>query len=146
MPIPKSWVLNMPRGLREQPGWVFIGMMVSLSGIGFATGATTSAVNIAIGDVGLRVWGGILALVGALVVWATIHHVPAHEKLSLRLLALAIVGYVAWLLTVVPFSQASMAIVLATILIGLCEIRVGFLKIIINYDDDPIEGVSHGDD
>jgi hypothetical protein len=64
----------------------------------------------------------------------------------LRLLALAIVGYVAWLLTVVPFSQASMAVGLATILIGLCEIRVGFLKIIINYDDDPIEGVPHGDD
>jgi len=146
MPIPKSWVLRLPRGLREEPAWVFIGVMVALSGVAFATGLTTSMVTHAIGQNGLRAWGGLLAFSGVFVVWATIRHVPAHEKFALRLLALTIFAYAGWLLTVVPFKQAAMSVVLAIILIGLCEIRVGFLKLIINYGADPIEGVRHEDD
>lgn len=140
MPIPKSWVLRLPRGLREEPGWVFIGILVALGGIGFLTGTSTSVVTEAIGPTGLKVWGGFLMLTGIFVVWATVRHVPAHEKLSLRLLSLCMLGYIGWLVTVVPIKQAAMSILLAAILVGLSEIRVGFLKIILNYGPDRVNG------
>lgn len=140
MPIPKSWVLKLPRGLREEPGWVFIGFLVTIGGVGFLTGAATSAVQNAIGTSGLRTWGGALMVVGMLVMWATIRHVPASEKLALRLLELCLLGYVGWLLTVVPLEQSAMSVLLAIVLIGLSEIRVGFLKVIINYGPDELTG------
>lgn len=134
MPMPKSWVMRLPAGLREQTGWIFIGFMVALVGLSFLAGFTDSAISKAIGDTGLRVWGGCLWLSGSLVTWATWKHNAAHEKMALRFLALSLLAYVLWILTVVPLRQAAMTLVLAFILIGLAEIRVGYLKVILSYD------------
>lgn len=129
MPMPKSWVMRLPRGLAEQSGWIFIGALIFLVGLGYLTGLTTSAVQEAIGTGGLRVWGGFLAFCGAFVVWATLKQNAAHEKLALRLLSMCLIAYGAWLPLVVPWRNASMAIILSLILVVLAEIRVGFLKL-----------------
>lgn len=128
-----SWVARLPPGLREQTGWIFIGLMVTLVGLGYATGLTTSAVQQAIGGIGLRVWGGFLATSGTLVIWATLKQIAAHEKLALRLLACCLGAYACWLPIVVPWRNASMTIILSIVLIVLAEIRVGFLKLTLNY-------------
>lgn len=134
MPMPKSWVMKLPIGLREQTGWIFIGFMVAASGLSFLTGFTNSAISKAIGSTGLQVWGGWLFVTGLLVMWATWKHNAAHEKMALRLLALCLLSYTCWLLTVVSFKDATMTLVLASILIGLAEIRVGFLKVVLSSD------------
>ncbi len=134
MPMPKSWVMKLPVGVREQTGWLFIGFMVTLVGLSYLTGVTSSVMKEAIGPNGLRVWGGWLFLTGLLVMWATWKHNAAHEKMALRLLALCMVSYVGWVLTVVPWRDAGMTIGLGFVLIGLAEIRVGFLKVILSYD------------
>lgn len=132
--MPKSWVMKLPIGVREQTGWLFIGFMVTIAGISFLTGYSDSAITKAIGPVGAQIWGGALALSGLMVTWATWIHNAAHEKLALRFLALCLFGYVGWVLTVVPLNKAITTLILAGILIGLAEIRVGFLKVILTYD------------
>jgi hypothetical protein len=88
------WVMRLPRGLRDQPAWVFIGFLVTLGGLGFVTGLTESSVSQAIGTTGLRVWGAVLLLSGLGVLSATLSAKPALEKLALRVLSLCMFVYV----------------------------------------------------
>lgn len=122
------WIMRLPRGLREQPAWVFIGVLVTLGGLGFVTGLTESNVSEAIGPTGLRIWGAVLLLSGLGVLSATIAARPALEKLALRVLSLSIFVYAGWLLTVVDWKRAAMSVVLCAVLIGLAEIRIATLK------------------
>jgi hypothetical protein len=131
MPFPKSWVLKLPKGLREQPAWVFVGIMVALVGAGYLTGYTTSSVEQAIGNRGLKGWGGFLVITGLLVTWATWAAKPALEKMALRWLVFALLAYTSWLATAVSFRVAAMTFMLAAILIVLAEIRIGFIKLIL---------------
>lgn len=135
MPMPPSWVMRLPKGLREQPAWVFIGFMVALVGLGFATGLATSAVYLSIGGIGLKFWGGFLTLTGTLTMYATVRAKPALEKMSLRWLAFALLAYTLWLSMNIPITVGAMTYMLATVLIGMAEIRVGHLKILLKVID-----------
>lgn len=121
-------LMRLPRGLREQPAWVFIGIMVALVGVSYMTGFTESSISHAIGHRGLQVWGTFLALSGFGVVYATVAGSPVLEKLALRILSLCMLVYTGWLLTAVDFKRAAMTLVLALILVTLAEIRVAVLR------------------
>lgn len=122
------WIMRLPRGLREQPAWVFIGVLVTLGGLGFVTGVTESSVSQAIGTTGLRIWGALLLISGLGVLSATLSARPALEKLALRVLSLCIFVYAGYLLTIVDWKRAAMNVVLCGVLIGLAEIRIATLK------------------
>lgn len=122
------WIMRLPRGLRDQPAWVFIGFLVTLGGLGFVTGLTESSVSMAIGTTGLRVWGAVLLLSGLGVLSATLSARPALEKLALRALSLCMFVYVGYLFVVVDWKRVAMSAILCAVLIGLAEIRIGTLK------------------
>lgn len=145
MPFPKSWVTRLPMGLREQPGWIFIGLMVALVGLSYAFGVSTSTVAEAIGEKGLRWWGVFLTVTGSLVTYATWCAKPALEKMALRWLVFALLSYSAWLITVIDARRAVMTIVLTLILIVLAEVRVGVIKLMIALaEHNTAGGESHG--
>ncbi len=124
-------IMRMPRGLREQPAWVFIGSLLSLVGLSYVSGFTESVISQAIGEFGLKVWGGFLLAAGILLVTATIKAKPALEKLALRAMTLTLLTYTGYLLTVTSFKRAAMTVVLAILLSGLAEFRVLHLKSLI---------------
>lgn len=134
--MPKTpWIMRLPRGLREQPAWVFIGVLVALSGLSFLFGLSQSSISEAVGPTVLRVWGAFLFLSGSGVVASTLAARPALEKLALRVLSLCMGVYLGWLLTVVEFSRAIMGVVLGAVLIGLAEIRIAVLKSLFRVSD-----------
>lgn len=122
------WVMRLPRGLREQPAWVFIGLLVGLSGVSYLTGVADSSVSRAIGETGLRVWGGFLAFSGFSVLWSTLVADPVLEKLALRIMSLSMLVYGGWVVTIIDIRRAVMTLALTLILSGLAEIRVGVLR------------------
>lgn len=124
-------ILRLPRGLREQPAWVFIGSLIFLVGLSYLTGFTESVISQAIGMTGLKVWGGILAASGALLISATVYARPALEKLSLRAMTCSLLAYGGYLLTVSSFKRAAMTVVLVILLAGIAEIRTWHLTILI---------------
>lgn len=127
--MPVAWVTKLPKGLREQPGWVFIGVLVALTGVSFLTGLSTSVVTQAIGHTGLRLWGSFLALSGLLTAIASWRGKPSLEKMALRWLAFSVLAYVLWLVTVVPIERSLMSFMLGIILAVMAEIRVAFIKL-----------------
>lgn len=145
MPMRPSWVLRLPRGLREQPAWVFIGLMVALVGLGYATGLTTSSIQRVVGGEGLKGWGAFLVVTGVLLVFATIKGKPALEKLALRWLVISLLAYCSWLVYTVNIKQASMTIALTVILVVLAEIRIGFIKIGFTLADKMMQHEGTGD-
>jgi hypothetical protein len=124
----KPWIMRLPRGLREQPAWVFIGILVTLGGLGFVTGLTESSVSEAIGPTGLRVWGAVLLLSGLGVLTATLSARPALEKLALRALSVSMAVYAGYLFVVIDWQRLAMSVILCGVLIGLSEIRIATLK------------------
>jgi hypothetical protein len=120
--------MRLPAGLREQPAWVFIGVLVGLVGLSYVTGFTESSIAQAVGVNGLRVWGAFLTLSGFGVVWATVAADRALERLSLRVLSICLLVYSAWLMTVVDWRRAVMTITLTVILVLLAEIRIAVLN------------------
>lgn len=124
-------LLRVPLGLREQPAWVFIGILIFLVGLSYLTGFTNSIITEAIGDIGLKVWGGLLALSGLLVTWATIVAKPVMEKFSLRIMTCTLLMYAGYLATVVPVRDAAMTTVLTILLSGLSEFRVAHLRFLL---------------
>lgn len=117
-----------PRGIREQPAWIFIGLMLVLSGVSWALGIADSAISRAIGHAGLRVWGASILVTGVLLISATVSARPALEKLALRILAINLGLYLGWLLVIVPIEAATSSLVLGGALIVLAEFRVWHLK------------------
>lgn len=125
----KTWVMRLPRGVREQPGWVFIGLMSTVTGISYLTGLASSAsITSILNPVFVRAWGGFLLLAGVLVAVSTAISNRPLERLSLRLLSLGIIIYLGWILTVVPLSRSMVVLTLGASLAGLCEVRIAFLK------------------
>jgi hypothetical protein len=125
----KSWVMRLPRGLREQPAWVFIGTISSVTGLSYLLGfAQSTAINRVLDPNFLRVWGGFLLFAGSLVVYATIWANRALERLSLRFLSVGYLVYLGWVLTAAPVNRAMVTTVACVSLIGLAEIRVAVLK------------------
>ena len=123
--------MRLPAGLRKQPAWVFIGLLIGLAGLSYVGGFTESSVSRAVGTVGLRVWGGVLTFSGFAVVLATLRGRPALEKLALRILSICMAVYGGWLTIVVELNRVVMSTVLVLILIGMAEIRVAVLKMLL---------------
>lgn len=121
-------IMRLPKGLIEQPAWVFIGFMLAFSGITFVTGYAESTVSRAIGEIGLRVWGAILTITGVLIVAAMIKGKASLEKLALRFMTCTLMAYSGYLLTLVPFKRAGLSAVLVVVLCVAAEFRVMHLK------------------
>lgn len=129
-PKRKSWVMQLPGGLREQPAWVFIGTLAAVTGLSYLLGvAQSTTISKILSSDWLRVWGGFLCLSGALVVIATVTTNRALERLALRFLSLGFLVYLGWVLTAAPLSRAMVSTVTCLSLIGLAEIRVAVLKV-----------------
>ena len=127
----RSLLTHLPLGLREQSGWAFIGGMITLVGLSYATGVATSAIEQAIGSTGLKFWGLSLTFTGTFLTVATVRRKKSLEKLSLRLLSLNTLLYGAWLLTVAPIDRALFTLLLAVILGIACELRVANLNFLL---------------
>lgn len=123
---------HLPRGLREQPSQVFIGLMMAILGLSYVTGLTESLITVAIGTIGLRIWGALLSLTGLGLVVATIRAKPSLEKLCLRGMALSFLAYTGYLLTVTSAKRAGVTIALAVLLSGVAEIRAQHLTALFN--------------
>lgn len=124
-------IMRVPTGVREQPAWIFIGILVFMGGLGYLTGQSTSAVTEAIGHNGLRIWGVVLMVTGALLNVATALARPSLEKLALRILSCAMFAYTGWVLVVVPLDRTTPTVILAGSLIALAEFRVWHLRTLI---------------
>ena len=123
-----SWVMRLPAGVREQPGWIFIGFFCAAAGLTYLLGVSQSNVALVLGDVGLRVWGGFLCLSGLLVAGSTWAMNRPLERLALRFLSLGLAAYAAWVVLAVSASKATLTIVLSICLIGVAEVRIAVLK------------------
>lgn len=121
--------MRLPRGLREQPAWVFIGTLSAVTGLTYLLGISQSAVSRILDEGWLRGWGGFLFLAGVLVVISTIMGNRPLERLSLRFLSLGFLVYLGWILTAVPPTRAMFTSVTCLSLVGLAEIRVAVLKV-----------------
>lgn len=124
-----SWVMYLPRGLRDQPAWVFIGTLTFLSGLLYVFGfAQSTTLNQVLDADLLRVWGGFEVVAGGLVVYSTVMASRPLERLALRFLSLGLLVYVGWVLTAAPINRAMVTTVTCISLVGLAEIRVAVLK------------------
>ena len=130
--------MRLPPGLREQPGWIFIGTLCALAGLGYLLGLSESAsITRVMNPIWLHVWGGFLALSGSLLVLSTWTRNKPLERMSLRFLSLGLMVYGSWVLTVLPLAKATMTISLCVALTGLAEIRVGVLKALLRTPAHP---------
>lgn len=121
--------MRLPRGLRDQPAWVFIGTMCALAGASYLLGiAESTSITRILDPAVLKVWGGFLFLSGSLVIVSTwLANMPL-ERLSLRFLSLGLLVYAGWILAVLPLTRAAMTVALCGSLVALAEIRVAVLK------------------
>lgn len=133
--IRKPLISRVPRGLREQPGWVFIGVLMMLVGLGYVTNYTESTIVNAVGVTGMRIWGTSLFLTGCLLILATIRAKVALEKLALRILSCNMLMYGGWLLSVTSFRRVAMTVVLALLLAVTAELRVIQLRMLMTRAD-----------
>lgn len=129
--VRKPWIMRVPPGVREQPAWIFIGLLIAVAGLGYVLGTTTSIITEAIGSRGIRIWGGTLMVSGVLVVLATATARVALEKFALRILATNMFAYAGWVLIVVPLNRVGTTVVLCGALVALAEFRVRHLTALI---------------
>lgn len=134
-------ITRLPIGLREQPAWVFIGILIAFSGLSFVAGIAESAVAQAIGELGLKLWGSVLSISGTLLVVATIRAKAALEKLALRIMSFSLLAYAGYVLVVAPLPRAVMSLTLTLILCGLAEFRVMHLKALMQRAASLAEGL-----
>lgn len=131
MRVRRPWILRLPRGLREQPAWVFIGILVGFAGLSYLFGYTESSVAKAIPQIGLQIWGFLLTFSGFGVVLAVLRSRPALEKFALRVLSVCLLVYMGWLTTVVDFRRLVLSVVLTLALVVLAEIRIAVIKMLL---------------
>ncbi len=123
------WIMRLPQGVREQPAWIFIGLLLSLVGLSYATGVTTSSISQVITTVGLRVWGSILFIAGLMVIMSVVRAKVAFEKFALRIMSMVLFCYVGWIVTAIDWKRAAMTVALGLIVICSAEVRIAFLKL-----------------
>lgn len=124
----KSWVMRLPHGVRQQAGWIFIGIMCFLVGLSYLLGVSQSTVTRELDPRWLRGWGGFLCVAGILIVVSTATINKPLERLALRFLSLGVFVYTGWLLATVPLDRVGFVAFIGIALIGLAEIRVAVLK------------------
>lgn len=137
----RSWVMVLPTGLREQPGWVLMGVLAAATGLSYLFGISSSpTVSKVLSEGWIQGWGGFLFVAGSLVVYSTMAANRPLEKLSLRFLSLGFLVYLAWVLTVIPPTRAMVTVVTCLTLVGMAEIRVAVLKVVLKPVPFHIEG------
>lgn len=120
---------RVPVGVQLNGGWLLVGTIMFMSGLGFASGVTESTtITKLMGDTAIHVWGGVLMTSGALLGVAIWFSRVALEKLALNLMSIALSVYGAWLAAAVPFSRTGLTITLLIIFVGLAQIRVAVLR------------------
>lgn len=122
-------VMKLPLGVREQPGWIFIGVLCALVGLSHVLGISQSTVTQQLDRVWLTAWGAGLFIAGVLIVHSTARQNRPLERLSLRLMAIALVVYMAWILMVVP-ERAGMTVFMGLALVVTSQIRVAVIGIL----------------
>lgn len=122
--------MKLPRGVREQPGWVFIGVVCALVGLSYLLGISESRITESLNPAWLRLWGAVLCVTGFLVAIATITLNRPLERLSLRLLAIGLLVYMGWIIAVVGPQRASMVVFMCLSLIVTSQIRVAVIGIL----------------
>lgn len=132
-PLPLYY--RLPKGLREQPGWVFIGTLIGMSGLMYVAGLTESRVAIVIGKVGVQVWGGFMATSGIALVAAILLGKHALQKLALRFMSITLLMYAGYVLTIASIRVSMMTVILIVTLSGLAELEVARLKALIRSAD-----------
>ncbi len=121
--------MRLPGGLREQPGWIFIGTLCVLAGLSYLTGlAESTTLTRVLDPLWVRAWGGYLGVAGALVTYSTWVSNKPLERMSLRFLSLGFFIYMGWLLAILPPSRAALTVAMSLALFVLAEIRVAVLK------------------
>jgi hypothetical protein len=126
------WVMRLPGGLRDQPGWVFIGTLAFLAGLSYLTGlAESTSITRVLDPKWLRVWGGCLCLAGGLVAVSSWVANKALERMSLRFLSLSFLVYMGWILAALPMTRAVFTVTMGLALVVLSEIRVGVLTAVL---------------
>lgn len=124
--------MKLPVGVREQPGWLFVGLLFTTVGLSYLFGVSESTtVSQVLGSGGLRLWGGFLSFSGVLVIIGTWNRNLALEKLALRLLSLGLLAYMGWVITIVPISRATFVVALCASFAGLSEIRIATIKAVL---------------
>lgn len=127
-----SWVMRLPPGLRNQPGWIFIGTLCFLAGLSYVIGIAESTSVTRVLDQGyLRAWGGTLGVSGLLVVVSTWASNTALERMSLRFLSLSFLVYMGWILVAIPWNRAVFTVIMGLALVVLAEIRVAVLTAVL---------------
>lgn len=123
------WVTRLPRGLQEQPAWVFVGVMTALAGLSYLLGLSqSSAVAQILSTTWIRTWGGCLFISGSLVFISTMISNKPLERLSLRLLSIEIFVYMDWVISAVSWQRATLTSIMCISLIATAEIRAALLK------------------
>lgn len=133
--------MRLPRGFREQPGWIFVGALCALVGMSYFLGISESTITQSLNPTWLRLWGAILCLTGIMIVGATSTTNRPLERLSLRLLALGLLVYMGWILAVVGFQRAGMVMFMCLSLIVTSQIRVAVIGILF---DLPVKPTAKG--
>lgn len=139
-PVGVSWVMRMPRGLREQPAWIYIGALCALAGASYLSGlAESTTITRIMPGLALRIWGGFLLNSGMLLIYSTWTSRTAMERLSLRLLSVGLLVYLGWIWAAVPFGRAVLPSASILSLVGLARIRAAYLRVLINHPAPPVE-------
>lgn len=130
-PRHKSWVMRLPRGIREQTGWLFIGAMTAISGLTYLLDFSTSIIAQFVDKIWLQAWGGFLFVTGILLVIATSMANRPLEKLALRFLSLGILIYMGWVVAVAPIDRAAITMFLCVAFMIVAEVRVAVIRILL---------------
>ncbi len=128
----KPWILRLPRGVRANPAWIFIGFLFFVSGASLLTGlAEPTTISRALPPFFLNVWGGCIAAGGLTLIWATVKIDILLEKFILRVLSVLIVLYGGWAISAVGIGRAAVTTVLILMIVVVFEIRLAIINLII---------------
>lgn len=110
--------------------------MCALVGMSYLVGISQSMITQALNPTWLKVWGAGLCVTGVTIVVATAKANRPLERLSLRLLAVGLLVYMGWILTVVP-EKSAMTVFLCLGLIACSQIRVAVIGILFDRPPEP---------
>lgn len=122
----------MPPGVTNNPSWIFIGVLFTLSGVGILAGVTSeNAISEALAPLVRQLWGAFLLIGGVLMVATTIHPDLLLERLTLRVMSITFVTYAGWALAVAGL-RAIMTLLMCLVLWAVFEVRIAVIRQILS--------------